>query len=167
MIESPPNSKFLTEHLRGSLDPIYWLWLRWVTLTDPAFASPSIANLHRNAFTATWGSGEYKLCMSHAPNSNLLQRTVTVPASIYITKPSSSNILIIGFEDIWCKIWWRGENCTSKVDLNEETPLTESKKRAGVAPSSAAVLDGRRRLYSPKKRAGVAPSYSTLDRSKN
>ena len=45
--------------------------------------------------------------------------------------------------------------------------VTESKKRAGVAPSSAAVLDGRRRLYSPKKRAGVAPSYSTLDRSKN
>ena len=45
--------------------------------------------------------------------------------------------------------------------------VTESKKRAGVAPSSAAVLDGRRQLYSPKKRAGVAPSYSTLDRSKN
>ena len=62
-------------------------------------------------------------CMSHAPNSNLLRRTVTVPTSIYITKPSSSNILIIGFEDVWCKIWWRGENCTSKIDLNEETPL--------------------------------------------
>ena len=45
--------------------------------------------------------------------------------------------------------------------------LTESKKRAGVAQSSATVLDGQRRLYSPKKRAGVAQSYSTLARSKN
>ena len=45
--------------------------------------------------------------------------------------------------------------------------LTESKKRAGVAQSSAAVLDGQRRLYSPKKRAGVAQSYSTLAISKN
>ena len=45
--------------------------------------------------------------------------------------------------------------------------VTESKKRAGVAQSSAAVLDGQRRLYSPKKRAGVAQSYSTLARSKN
>ena len=54
------------------------------------------------------------------------------------------------------------------MEVNPPTAfLTESKKRAGVAPSSAAVLDGRRRLYSPKKRAGVAPSYSTLDRSKN
>ena len=45
--------------------------------------------------------------------------------------------------------------------------MTESKKRAGDAQSSAAVLDGRRRLYSPKKRAGDAQSYSTLARSKN
>jgi hypothetical protein len=42
--------------------------------------------------------------MSRAPNSNLLLQTVTVPTSIYITKPSSSNIPVIDFEDIGCKI---------------------------------------------------------------
>ena len=45
--------------------------------------------------------------------------------------------------------------------------VTESKERAGVAQSSAAVLDGQRRLYSSKERAGVAQSYSALAISKN
>ena len=67
-----------------------------------------------------------------------------------------------------CARWdWVVTECCRLACANRAHNLTKSKKRAGVAQSSAAVLDGQRQLYSPQKRAGVAQSYSTLDRSKN
>ena len=58
VIEPPPDSELSMKHLWGSLGRTYRLCMRYVTLADLLFASPSIENLNRNAFTATWGRGK-------------------------------------------------------------------------------------------------------------